>query len=519
MNLPRDFARPGRPSLGGPRGTLSPARLSVVGLALALLALVALLPAAAAAQTVVNAAPLQLTVAATVGEVQQRTLVLEAAAPVSGLSVIVTDMVREDNAAALPLSAVAVGPLAQQIEAGERITVPVTLDLRSVPAGQYAGQLLVSYTSAGAPSTLVIPASISVKDPPHGALLALLIGIAAASLITYYRTQGQPRDELLIRVERLRSRALRDRELMDDPWEREFNRLFDVAALALQSGRASDATAALDTADQLLAKWVQGRTDWARLAAYAAELEAGLADRGLGEGLAFTRAVRQELAEARAAAPSMAAPAELQARLNAVVEQINAFVVLKTQLDDLERLRAQTEQERRQGQRAEEYRRQVAALQQRLAALTPGQPTDDLRSEVAALTEELRNLPPPGRPPVLGEAGAPQPESLPFQEAIPELYRTISGALEREQMRAARQGRNALVRYWLFTAARVLIAILFLAGAGFAQLYLNNAAFGASWWTDYFSLVAWGFSAEASRTAIADLVRGGFPPAGPSSGT
>ncbi|MEL6458578.1 MAG: hypothetical protein AAFQ91_10065 [Cyanobacteria bacterium J06621_15] len=48
------------------------------------------------------------------------------------------------------------------------------------------------------------------------------------------------------------------------------------------------------------------------------------------------------------------------------------------------------------------------------------------------------------------------------------------------------------------------IAVALLAGAGFRQLYANQPIFGANDWSDYFSLLAWGFVAEATRDAIED---------------
>ena len=45
-------------------------------------------------------------------------------------------------------------------------------------------------------------------------------------------------------------------------------------------------------------------------------------------------------------------------------------------------------------------------------------------------------------------------------------------------------------------------------GAGFTEMYLKQATFGEKPFGDYFSLLAWGFGAEASREAIAKAVEG-----------
>jgi hypothetical protein len=59
-----------------------------------------------------------------------------------------------------------------------------------------------------------------------------------------------------------------------------------------------------------------------------------------------------------------------------------------------------------------------------------------------------------------------------------------------------------------FTWVTYAVAVVLLAGAGFGELYISNATFGANVWGDYFALLVWGFGAEASRAAIAEMVQG-----------
>ncbi|MDF5726662.1 MAG: hypothetical protein PUP92_01145 [Rhizonema sp. PD38] len=60
--------------------------------------------------------------------------------------------------------------------------------------------------------------------------------------------------------------------------------------------------------------------------------------------------------------------------------------------------------------------------------------------------------------------------------------------------------------YW-FNWLSYAIAVSLLAGAGFGQLYATQPMFGANGWSDYFTLLAWGFGAEATRDAITKVVR------------
>jgi hypothetical protein len=70
------------------------------------------------------------------------------------------------------------------------------------------------------------------------------------------------------------------------------------------------------------------------------------------------------------------------------------------------------------------------------------------------------------------------------------------------------------LRLWLFVIVSFLVGWLLLAGAGFNELYVQKATFGANMFGDYLVLFAWGFGAEASRDAVTALVRGWGLPAG-----
>ena len=51
------------------------------------------------------------------------------------------------------------------------------------------------------------------------------------------------------------------------------------------------------------------------------------------------------------------------------------------------------------------------------------------------------------------------------------------------------------------------IAVVFLVGVGFNQLYNDKPTFGADPWKDYFALLAWGFGAEATRDAVTKVIQ------------
>ena len=68
----------------------------------------------------------------------------------------------------------------------------------------------------------------------------------------------------------------------------------------------------------------------------------------------------------------------------------------------------------------------------------------------------------------------------------------------------------ATAQFWLraYTWTTWGVALALLVGVGFNELYITDSTFGATWWSDYMTLLAWGFGAEATRASITDLVRG-----------
>ena len=63
--------------------------------------------------------------------------------------------------------------------------------------------------------------------------------------------------------------------------------------------------------------------------------------------------------------------------------------------------------------------------------------------------------------------------------------------------------RKLKIFAWLSYA----VALILLIGTGFNEMYLKNETFGERPFADYFSLLAWGFGAEASREAIANAIK------------
>ena len=82
-----------------------------------------------------------------------------------------------------------------------------------------------------------------------------------------------------------------------------------------------------------------------------------------------------------------------------------------------------------------------------------------------------------------------QPTKIRFSKVLHSSFLTLTSGLQ------------------LFSFAGYLTTIAFLAGTGFNQLYLQRSTFGADGLRDYFALLAWGFGAEATRSAVTNALR------------
>ena len=461
-------------------------------LLLAALAL-ALLAATVVAQAGITATPSQLAVAGMRGAVETRTLLLRTTDPITGLQAIPLDLARADGNAVLPASAVQATLPADEIAAGGYLTVPVTIDLRGAPSGEFSGELLLSYHGGA----LTVPVSVTVKDPWPLPLVVLFAGVGLGVVVSAYRGRGRPRDEVLVRVGQLRAQMRSDADLAQPFKARIKAHLVDVEA-ALQAEKWQDAQTAVGQAEAVWVKWRKGRDDWLVQLAYHAKLARRLDDEA---DVPYVQAVRRELEDALRDAPDLEGPDKLRERLDGLAQQVNRYARLQARLDEFNDLR-----NRLPAGQAESWRLQAQTFQRRLQDLEPGDEAahQTLQGEIEMAIAELDQL--------VAQRGEPEMVAKGVRDLGATVFRLLAPAPSARPLTVEEQAPGARTRLRLFTLASYTIAVALLAGAGFGELYAANAAFGANAWGDYFALLAWGFGAEATRAAVAQMVRGwGMP--------
>ncbi|MCL5999455.1 MAG: hypothetical protein M1546_25835, partial [Chloroflexi bacterium] len=129
-----------------------------------------------------------------------------------------------------------------------------------------------------------------------------------------------------------------------------------------------------------------------------------------------------------------------------------------------------------------------------------------LQEEVESTSRELKQV----------IAGLPK-EALAFEveKGLRGVGALMPGLLAAPSILPPGEERRTMFAQWrlgAFVLGSYVIIIALLAGAGFSELYVTKATFGAEPWRDYFALLAWGFGAEATRAAVLGLVSGwGLP--------
>ena len=511
----------------------------------------------AAQETIPNqglsVSPRQLTVAAMQGQVETRVLLISTDEPVADLHVVPLDLGGPNGDTVLPADAIGVDLPATTVPAGGLLSVPVNFDLVGMSSGQFSGELLITYDG----QTLSVPVNVAVKDPPWLALVALVVGVGLGIGVSTYRAQGRPRDEVLVRLGQIRTQMKADADLQKagEPFYNRIDAHLVDVEVALEAKQWEKAQQSVMEAESLWVRWRRGRPDWLVQLEYYDTLNTRLNELG---DVFYINEVKEAARSAYRAMPTQDDPSLFRASLEPLARQVNNFIALRERLTVLAstktgRATAHTLQQRlyvlaptnsaaMQSLKdeveaaigkaqiaqvkekvdllvslgvhlsetdAEIWQPKISALQTRVAELVPDDPDAYLTvdGEVDAALEQVKLLVPSsvGDEVLLRDAGATAfgtPKGLPQMESWLSAPPTIYVQSLPEKVAGARS------RLRWFTWLTYAFAVIFLALAGFVELYGGRLDFGANGITDYFTLLVWGFGAEATRASVAEMVQG-----------
>jgi hypothetical protein len=430
---------------------------------------------------------------------QQHTLSIQPSDGITNLEIIPLPLTSSDGRN-LPANAIRPTVASPQISANRVLSIPLEFDPNRLPSGEFSGDILLTYQGG----SQRIPVVIKVKDHWVLPLGILLVGVLFGIMVSAYREQGKPRDELLVRVGRLRTQMVSDSELerakVFQDWIQDY--LIDVET-ALQNQKFAEGTAAIAQAEAIWIKWRKGRTDWLELIKYQEMLIQQINKSGFDTP--FVQAMIRQLNDALKNMPKLDDPGQLRDQLEAIAKEFQKYGQVMSKMAKLETL---SQSDDALKQKSQEWRQQVAqmnpinvadpaALQSQLEAILSAMASVEAELDGAIALSSTAAVAPVSRGmEKVGRGGVTEVFSLPFSPA------PAVRALSLEQ-----QIQKANWRLKVFLWASYAIAVTFLAGAGFNELYADKPTFGAAPWRDYFALLAWGFGAEATRDAVTKTVK------------
>jgi hypothetical protein len=450
------------------------------------------------AQTKVTPIPSNLTVLGTRCVLPQlgceaiaRNLLLRSDRGMTNLQIYSLDLNRADGAAVFPAQAIRPTISQNSLQPNQPLTIPIQFDLDKTPSGEYNGAILLSYTEG----ELTIPMAIRVKDHPLAPFFVLLLGVGLGIGISSYRTEGMARDEILVRVGRLRVQMQADPQL-DISFERQIsNYLIDVDT-ALEAKRWEMAQQAIDRAIGIWDKWRKDRQEWVVQIQYRQELATRLpAEMAVTVDSFYLLSMRRQLEDLTRKTVDLTSPLQLRDALDDLQQQFNRYLQGRSKLEKLKQLAIELplEQQITGQSRIQQFQLSLDSLSPQKSDLfaTWQKSVDGAISEWMQILEKQK--------PLENGSGTSLTKNsaivFPFLAPVPEV-RPPADLIEMAR-------RRLLWFNWLSYA----IAVGLLSGTGFVQLYVTKPTFGANGLGDYFVLMAWGFGAEVTRDSVTKVVR------------
>jgi hypothetical protein len=437
----------------------------------------------------------------------KRNLFLRSSQVVKDVKILSLDLSRLDGNEVFPANAIKVNLQSSSINnlPNQPLLTPIEFDLKGVRSGEYNGNLLVITSD----SELVIPISLKVKDYWIMPLFVLLLGIGLGVIISAYRSEWMARDEVVVQVARLRSKVRVDEEFKkDSSFYQKFESYLTAVETALENKRFSVALEAADKAQDLWDKWHLSKQGWLSLLDYESKLRKRVEEENPQNQIPYLEQLTWQLDSINKGRPSQDSPGQVRKALQEVQVQLNNFLLAKTQLDEFTELTNQVPYEARDEEKY--WKQEALALQRLLYNLSPTDLEsyhkwqDDIRNQTDKIVDDIQNLKsdaPPSKT-FLGNVSRTikNPTHADLFEAVPDVNQD-------NDINSSNQEKLSRNRLLIFNSLSYAIAIFLLGNAGFTQLYLSNGTFGTRGVVDYFSLLAWGFGAEATRETVTRVLQ------------
>ena len=442
--------------------------------------------------------PQSLKIAGTKGQKITRVLTITANRAIDSqdLQISFRDLYRTDELAIFPVTAQKANNQAAQISKFE-YQIPLEFDLQqSSSMGEFSGDIVLQYPQQGenSPEEILLPITTKIKSNWFLPFLIIALGTGIGMGLSWYRAKGRPRDEILVRVGRLRIWIEKDPQFAKSRgFKTQIDYQLNNVRSAVQEERWEDAESALTLAKAIWQKWNKGKTLLLPQLEYADRLEQKVAE--IDPQQPFKQQILYKIAEQGEKAPDLENIEQLRINLSEIASKLNTYHQLQNQWEQIEHLWHKLSQEFPAG--TKKWASKLENWQQQFNSLTLD---DDLSNFLAQLQNtalEINEDIPKGRGSATEESLAVVTDKLILEDAPTGIAFDLKQSFRKANL-------NLKIFAWLSYA----IALILLVGAGFNEMYLKQETFGEKPFADYFSLLAWGFGAEASRDAISKAIEG-----------
>lgn len=501
-------------------------RYSLLSLALSTLGFLFSDPALAQAKVLVT--PDSLTVTGIRGTTahETRTLAVRSTAPVTNLRIFAFDLYNSDRDRIFPKRLITVPPAITQINVDNIENLPVEFNFKEAPSGEFQGNILLSYQG----NEFSVPVTVRVKDPWYLPFALLVFGVVLGTTVSSYSRWGRTTDELTVSLDNIRTQFESDQEIPPSFASRISAHLVD-AKLARDTKQLDSARQSITEARNLWSKWFRQRAEWLEALNVGSALEGQLTSLPSPDSQTrYIQAIQRDLKDTLTRAVDFANPSELGQHINRLSRQQAFYLRVSHQLVDLHKGLADfklSKLEPRDREQLQNLTNKTSSLKQQLNTLLPSDQPEQvelqmIETELNQTAEALKTLKDKVEDTLpiddIGEFKRGQDKSADSKtpDDEPSVEVPVSPASEIPSFPADEnpilRGIAALIpnpqqRLQVFSFAGYLTTIAFLAGTGFNQLYLQRPTFGADGLRDYFALLAWGFGAEATRSAVTNALR------------
>jgi hypothetical protein len=401
------------------------------------------------------------------------------------LQITPSDLELANGSSRIPAQAITVTNPDTLLSANQTKTLEIQLEGDALhKSGEFKGNLLIQYDG----NSQTLPLTIHVKSRARLPWIVLLAGAGLGTGLSLYRAVGLPKDELIVRVGKLRTQMRGETEVPAERFKAQVEGELIGVETALSNREWETAETHLQSAQTLWTRWLSGKSDWIAQIAYLDDLL-----KEVNDSNAYQQAIKAELENIQRQLADRETPQALADHVRPVREQLEQYRRGDAWLEKLSDLSARL----KDPAQADFWNQTRARLEDELGALLPDK-TDAFNAWLDKVKDAEKEL---------SQAIAKQTTrtNTSTERAATDFFpRGLALGSMPEVGQQGRQNPSQASKRSLktFQVVSQTAAIALIAWLGMAEIYERDATFGDQPISDYFGLFAWGFGAEVSRDAI-----------------